>query len=214
MAQVCVFTLYQWRPQRGWLMISLLYFCHTSSLDVTSLIHTGHRMVLFSWLSKVCVLTNRSRNPLMKYWGSVHKACCVSSIHFPFNVGCCTCIHSHDSIGLQAYPMDKPVRGICLLLSNQDFKKARANHMEFADREGTDKDYKALVILFKKLGFDVILETDLTAQVRDFRWRQQQFSCHHKLCKQEWLLFFKVFAAGSTMCVKSRIVDVILFIAY
>ena len=65
--------------------------------------------------------------------------------------------------------MDKPVRGICLLLSNHDFKEARANHMEFADREGTDKDYNALRTLFEKLGFDVILGTDLTAQVRDFR---------------------------------------------
>ena len=171
MAQVCVFTLYRWRPQGGWL-ISLLYFCHTSSLYVTSLIHTGHRIVLFSWLSKVSVLTNRSRNPLMKYWGSVNKACCVSSIHFPFNVGCYTCIHSHDSTGLQAYCMDKPVRGICLLLNNQDFKEARANDVGLADREGTDKDFTSLKTLFTKLGFHIIPGTDLTAQVRYFKWCQ------------------------------------------
>ena len=139
-------------------------------------IHTGHKMaafmVLFSWLSEVSVLTNRSRNPLLKYWGSVDKACCVSSVHFPFNVGCCTCIHSHDSIGLQMYPMDKPVRGICLLLSNQDFKEARANSVELADREGTDKDHGSLETLFTKLGFYVILQTDFSAQVRDFNWCQ------------------------------------------
>ena len=171
-AQACVFTLYQWRPQRGWLMMSLLYFCHTFSWYVTSLIHTGHKMaafmVLFSWLSKVCVLTNRSRNLLMKYWGSLDKACCVSLIHFPFNVGCWTCIHSHDSIGLQVYCMDRPVRGICLMLSNQFFKEARANNVELADREGTAKDSASLDNLFRQLGFRIITKVNLNAQVRGF----------------------------------------------
>ena len=123
---------------------------------------------VFWCILKVSVLTNSSRKPQMKYWGSVDKACCVSLIHFPVNVGCCTCIHSHDSIGLQVYCMDRPVRGICLLLSNQYFKEARANSVELADREGTGKDCVSLDNLFRQLGFRIITKVNLSAQVRRF----------------------------------------------
>ena len=64
--------------------------------------------------------------------------------------------------------MDRPVRGICLMLSNQFFKEARANNVELADREGTGKDSISLDNLFRQLGFRVITKVNLNAQVRGF----------------------------------------------
>ena len=64
--------------------------------------------------------------------------------------------------------MDRPERGIFLLLSNQYFKEARANEVELADRDGTGKDCIALDNLFQQFGFLVIKKFNLNAQVRRF----------------------------------------------
>lgn len=63
------------------------------------------------------------------------------------------------------YPMSKPIRGLCLVISNQYFKQAVANGENLEDRDGTDVDRQALQTVFENLGFEVHDEhRDLTAE--------------------------------------------------
>lgn len=62
------------------------------------------------------------------------------------------------------YPMHRPKRGIFLLLNNMLFKRAREEKVKLEDRHGTEKDQMALDMLFKQLGFEVVIESNLTAQ--------------------------------------------------
>ena len=66
------------------------------------------------------------------------------------------------------YALEKPVRGIFLLLSNEFFKEARSNDVNLDDRHGTAKDCMAFDNLFKQLGFSVVIKTNLGADVRGF----------------------------------------------
>lgn len=61
---------------------------------------------------------------------------------------------------LQVYAMTSPVRGRCLILNNEKFKAQRLQK-----RRGSEMDVRNLIGVFKKLGLEVNVETDLTAEV-------------------------------------------------
>ncbi|KAM4026427.1 caspase-8 isoform 2-T4 [Anomaloglossus baeobatrachus] len=64
------------------------------------------------------------------------------------------------------YDMNNMKRGICLIISNYDFSKARENpgQQDFNDRQGTQKDEESLSIIFSKLGFEVHRKRDLEGE--------------------------------------------------
>uniref|UniRef100_A0A8C9MGI2 Caspase-8 n=1 Tax=Serinus canaria TaxID=9135 RepID=A0A8C9MGI2_SERCA len=68
---------------------------------------------------------------------------------------------------LEAYKMTSRPRGVCLILNNYDFAKARElvpEHKYIRDRHGTDVDAAALRNVFSKLHFRVEERKDLTAE--------------------------------------------------
>ncbi|XP_050772781.1 caspase-8 isoform X1 [Gopherus flavomarginatus] len=79
-----------------------------------------------------------------------------------------------DSPGIQEeiqqpdmYKMSSRPRGICLILNNHDFTKARSEVpklQNIKDRNGTDADAAALRKVFTKLHFEIAEHKDLTAE--------------------------------------------------
>ncbi|CAN8219060.1 unnamed protein product [Coccothraustes coccothraustes] len=68
---------------------------------------------------------------------------------------------------LEAYKMTSRPRGVCLILNNHDFSKARElvpEHKHTKDRHGTDVDAVALTNVFSKLHFRVEERRNLTAE--------------------------------------------------
>ncbi|NWR53721.1 CASP8 protein, partial [Regulus satrapa] len=68
---------------------------------------------------------------------------------------------------LQAYKMTSRPRGVCLILNNHNFAKAREGALKYKymkDRDGTDVDAAALRNVFSKLHFRVEEYRDLTAE--------------------------------------------------
>ncbi|XP_030310556.1 caspase-8-like isoform X1 [Calypte anna] len=68
---------------------------------------------------------------------------------------------------LEAYKMSSQPRGVCLILNNHSFAKARETVPKFRsmkDRDGTDVDAEALRRVFSQLHFEVAEHKDLTAQ--------------------------------------------------
>ncbi|KAG9465556.1 hypothetical protein GDO78_018095, partial [Eleutherodactylus coqui] len=61
------------------------------------------------------------------------------------------------------YKMNHKRRGICLIISNLNFSKARENpgQEDFTDRKGTKKDEESLYKVFTMLGFQVDTKEDL-----------------------------------------------------
>lgn len=61
------------------------------------------------------------------------------------------------------YKMNSKTHGICLIISNFSFSKARSNpgQQVLNDRKGTKKDEESLRNVFSKLGFTVHIKTDL-----------------------------------------------------
>lgn len=62
------------------------------------------------------------------------------------------------------YNMSSEVHGICLIINNFNFEKARQNSPEcetMKNRTGTEKDKKSLSEVFSKLGFRVEVKNDL-----------------------------------------------------
>ncbi|XP_073407590.1 caspase-8-like isoform X2 [Dendrobates tinctorius] len=64
------------------------------------------------------------------------------------------------------YSMENKIHGICLVISNLNFSKARRNHgqQRFNDRKGTEKDEESLHIIFSKLGFKVHIKKNLEGE--------------------------------------------------
>ncbi|XP_010156885.1 PREDICTED: caspase-8, partial [Eurypyga helias] len=68
---------------------------------------------------------------------------------------------------LEAYKMTSQPRGVCVILNNHSFAKAREAVPELKnlkDRNGTDMDAAALSNVFKKLHFKIEEHRDLTAE--------------------------------------------------
>ncbi|NXX41520.1 CASP8 protein, partial [Tricholaema leucomelas] len=68
---------------------------------------------------------------------------------------------------LEAYKMSSQPRGVCLILNNHSFAKAREAVpalRRLGDRDGTDVDAEALRRVFSKLHFAVVEHRDLTAE--------------------------------------------------
>ncbi|XP_075285729.1 caspase-8 isoform X3 [Opisthocomus hoazin] len=68
---------------------------------------------------------------------------------------------------LEAYKMTSQPRGVCLILNNHNFAKAREAVLEpknMKDRNGTDVDAVALKRVFSKLHFTIAEYRDLTAE--------------------------------------------------
>ncbi|KAM6307421.1 caspase-8-like [Aegotheles albertisi] len=68
---------------------------------------------------------------------------------------------------LEAYKMTSRPRGVCLILNNHNFAKAREAVPELKkmrDRNGTDVDAEALRRVFSKLHFEIAEYRDLTAE--------------------------------------------------
>ncbi|XP_075567662.1 caspase-8 isoform X3 [Pelecanus crispus] len=73
----------------------------------------------------------------------------------------------NESSQLEAYKMTSQPRGVCLILNNHNFAKAREAVPEpknMKDRNGTDVDAAALSSVFSKLHFTVREYRDLTAE--------------------------------------------------
>uniref|UniRef100_A0A8C4XVH4 Caspase-8 n=1 Tax=Falco tinnunculus TaxID=100819 RepID=A0A8C4XVH4_FALTI len=73
----------------------------------------------------------------------------------------------NESSQLEAYKMTSRPRGVCLILNNHDFSKAREALPEpkpMKDRNGTDVDAAALRRVFSKLQFTIAEHRDLTAE--------------------------------------------------
>ncbi|XP_057289305.1 caspase-3-like isoform X2 [Hydractinia symbiolongicarpus] len=64
---------------------------------------------------------------------------------------------------IECYKMSSKPRGLCIILSNQDFSLARKNGIILQDRPGTRKDEINLEETFTKLLYTVKLYKDLTA---------------------------------------------------
>ncbi|KAK7463937.1 hypothetical protein BaRGS_00038074 [Batillaria attramentaria] len=65
----------------------------------------------------------------------------------------------------EVYPMQQRIRGVLLLINNKSFSKARANHIELEDRDGTDIDGDALADLFHQLNFMIVAKDNCTSKV-------------------------------------------------
>lgn len=73
----------------------------------------------------------------------------------------------NKSSKLEAYKMTSQPRGVCLILNNHNFAKAREAVLEpknLKDRNGTDVDAAALRRVFSKLHFTIAEHRDLTAE--------------------------------------------------
>ncbi|KAM9287039.1 caspase-8 isoform 2-T2 [Morus bassanus] len=73
----------------------------------------------------------------------------------------------NESSQLEAYKMTSQPRGVCLILNNHSFAKAREAVPEpknMKDRSGTDVDAAALRRVFTKLHFTIAEHKDLTAE--------------------------------------------------
>ncbi|XP_073502588.1 caspase-8-like isoform X2 [Phyllobates terribilis] len=73
---------------------------------------------------------------------------------------------THEREKTQLYNMKNKIHGICLIISNLNFSKARRNpgQQHFNDRNGTEKDEESLRIIFSKLGFKVHIKKNLEAE--------------------------------------------------
>ncbi|XP_062435230.1 caspase-8-like isoform X2 [Rhea pennata] len=73
--------------------------------------------------------------------------------------------HSESS-RLEVYKMTSRPRGVCLILNNHNFARARAEvaELKLNDRNGTDMDAAALKKVFTKLHFKIAEYKDLTAE--------------------------------------------------
>ncbi|NXL57826.1 CASP8 protein, partial [Chordeiles acutipennis] len=72
-----------------------------------------------------------------------------------------------ESSQLETYKMTSQPRGVCLILNNHNFAKARAavpEPKDLKDRHGTDVDAAALSRVFSKLHFTIEAYRDLTAE--------------------------------------------------
>ncbi|NXN92483.1 CASP8 protein, partial [Rhinopomastus cyanomelas] len=73
----------------------------------------------------------------------------------------------HQSSQLEAYKMTSRPRGVCVIVNNHNFEKARTAVPEpkpLKDRNGTDVDAAALSRVFSKLHFEIREHKDLTAE--------------------------------------------------
>ncbi|XP_069589697.1 caspase-8-like [Ranitomeya imitator] len=70
---------------------------------------------------------------------------------------------THKREKTKLYNMENKMHGICLIISNLNFSKARRNpgQQYFNDRKGTEKDEESLRIIFSKLGFKVHIKKNL-----------------------------------------------------
>ncbi|XP_077128171.1 caspase-8-like isoform X2 [Ranitomeya variabilis] len=70
---------------------------------------------------------------------------------------------THKREKTKLYNMENKMHGICLIISNLNFSKARRNpgQQHFNDRKGTEKDEESLRIIFSKLGFKVHIKKNL-----------------------------------------------------
>ncbi|NXK19888.1 CASP8 protein, partial [Arenaria interpres] len=93
---------------------------------------------------------------------------------------------SQSSQRLEAYKMTSRPRGVCLILNNHSFAKAREAVPEpknLKDRSGTDVDAVALKRVFEKLHFEVKERKDLTAkEIREAVSIQQREDHKDKDC--------------------------------
>ncbi|NXP08934.1 CASP8 protein, partial [Thinocorus orbignyianus] len=74
---------------------------------------------------------------------------------------------NESSQSLEAYKMTSRPRGVCVILNNHSFEKARnavPKHKFLKDRNGTDVDAAALETVFRKLHFEVEKHRNLTAE--------------------------------------------------
>ncbi|KAM9380394.1 caspase-8 [Phaethornis superciliosus] len=79
---------------------------------------------------------------------------------------------------LEAYKMTSQPRGVCLILNNHSFAKARETVPKLRsmkDRDGTDVDAEALRRVFSQLHFEVVEHKDLTAE--QFRETVNTYRC-------------------------------------
>ncbi|NWH22108.1 CASP8 protein, partial [Grus americana] len=101
-------------------------------------------------------VTHRYHRGLIMNAFQVKKRCFTSSLSFQ---------------QLEAYKMTSRPRGVCLILNNHNFAKAREAVLEqknLKDRTGTDVDAAALTRVFSKLHFIIKEYRDLTAeQIRE-----------------------------------------------
>ena len=70
----------------------------------------------------------------------------------------------YDSLFLNSYPMDRQVRGKCLIINIVNFVNARVH---LTTRTGADADSSNLRDLFTQLRFQVEVHSDLTAQTME-----------------------------------------------
>ncbi|XP_010079372.1 PREDICTED: caspase-8, partial [Pterocles gutturalis] len=85
----------------------------------------------------------------------------------PLSVGSDSPGSQNESSQLETYKMTSRPRGVCLILNNHDFAKAREAVPELKnlkDRNGTDVDAAALRRVFSKLHFKIAECRDLTAE--------------------------------------------------
>ncbi|NXY45936.1 CASP8 protein, partial [Ceuthmochares aereus] len=101
----------------------------------------------------------------LKFAGS--EPCCATCKGRGAPGGQCSFTNCLSSQQLEVYKMTSRPRGVCLILNNHDFAKAREavpelRHMK--DRNGTDVDAAALRRVFSKLHFTIAEYKDLTAE--------------------------------------------------
>ncbi|CAN2389148.1 Caspase-8 isoform X1 [Pristimantis euphronides] len=73
------------------------------------------------------------------------------------------CRTDESELSSAFYNMNSKTRGICLIISNHSFSKARRypGQQHFKDRKGTKKDEESLCKVFSKLNFQVDIMEDL-----------------------------------------------------
>ena len=69
---------------------------------------------------------------------------------------------SRQCSSLPAYNMDRRYKGICMIVNNEKYDKARKNQKRHGDRRGSSKDAESLQEMFKKLGFFVEYHKNLS----------------------------------------------------
>ncbi|XP_075687631.1 caspase-8-like [Rhinoderma darwinii] len=92
------------------------------------------------------------------------KSAAVSgSMNIEDSHGNLTCRTEEAEISSLFYKMNSKTRGICVMISNFNFSKARSNpgQQGFKDRTGTKKDEESLCGVLSKLGFQVHIKNDL-----------------------------------------------------
>eukprot|EP00794_Sanderia_malayensis_P015864 gene15864-17462_t len=116
------------------------------------------------------------KSPVEQESGAGNNETLVAERHFPVNeeesqheeneqpvsVPVSPAPNVHDRI--EKYKMsDRPPRGICLIINNHDFTKARIAGLNLNDREGSNIDERNLTEVFRWLGFHVETHENVTA---------------------------------------------------